>query len=117
MLAESPTPTRSLTPTPSWAQDSTLDDIIQPQPEEETSPDTAVFEKKWIVTEVGGDDGTCPFLPLLIHLVDFTFPFTLINSRESYCRFCFITCKLDLFRIQMASRRTASSSTLISTPA
>jgi hypothetical protein len=52
MLPDSQSPTHSLTPTSSWVDDSILDDP-EPQIEEQISPDSAVFEKKWIVTDVG----------------------------------------------------------------
>ncbi|KAH9982093.1 OPT oligopeptide transporter [Lactifluus volemus] len=52
MFADSESSTHSLTPTSSFIDDSILDDP-QPHPEEQTSPDSAVFEKKWIVTDVG----------------------------------------------------------------
>jgi hypothetical protein len=66
MFADSESSTHSLTPTSSFIDDSILDDP-QPHPEEQTSPDSAVFEKKWIVTDVGssGSESMFPFQPAL----------------------------------------------------
>jgi hypothetical protein len=51
-------PSLPITPTESWTQDSTLDDVQQEQQPE--GPDgVVVFEKKWIVT---GDDSASYFL-------------------------------------------------------
>lgn len=62
MYSDTPTPSLSLsiTPTQSWTQDSTIDvDDAQHQiqTQSEAPGSSTVFEKKWIVTEVG-DDGT-----------------------------------------------------------
>jgi hypothetical protein len=46
-------PSLPTTPTPSWTQDSTLDDVQQ---ELQSGPgDVIAFEKKWIVNEDGDD--------------------------------------------------------------
>jgi hypothetical protein len=55
-------PSLPTTPTQSWTQDSTLDDVQQ-EPQSEV-PDEGVFEKKWIVTEDGDDSAS--YFPLSI---------------------------------------------------
>lgn len=51
-------PSLPITPTQSWTQDSTLDDVQQEQQPE--GPDgVIVFEKKWIVAEDGDDSASC----------------------------------------------------------
>ncbi len=50
----------STTPTQSWTQDSTLDDVDQEQ-QPEGPGGVIVFEKKWMVTE-DGDDSASYFL-------------------------------------------------------
>src|SRR5260221_4320599 len=63
MYSDTPSPPLSLstiTPTQSWTQDSTIDvDDVQHQiqTQSEAPGSSTVFEKKWIVTEVG-DNGT-----------------------------------------------------------
>lgn len=50
-------PSLPMTPTESWTQDSTLDDVQQEQQSE--GPDgVIVFEKKWIVGEDGDDSAS-----------------------------------------------------------
>jgi hypothetical protein len=56
MPPDSLTPSIPSTPTQSWTQDSTLDDVHQ----ESQSEGAIVFEKKWIVTE-DGDDSAFPY--------------------------------------------------------
>jgi hypothetical protein len=62
MYSDTPSPPLSLsiTPTQSWTQDSTID-VDDAQHQTQTQSDapgsSTVFEKKWIVTEVG-DTGT-----------------------------------------------------------
>lgn len=50
-------PSLPTTPTQSWTQDSTLDDVQQEQQSEEPEG-VIVFEKKWIVTEVEDDSAS-----------------------------------------------------------
>jgi len=62
MYSDTPSPpfSLSITPTQSWTQDSTIDvDDVQHQiqTQSEAPGSSTVFEKKWIVTEVG-DNGT-----------------------------------------------------------
>jgi len=56
MYPESPTPPSSITPTQSWTQDSILDDDAQHQTQSDAPGSSTVFEKKWIVTEVGDSE-------------------------------------------------------------
>jgi hypothetical protein len=56
------TPSLPITPTESWTQDSTLDDVQQEQ-QSEGPEGVIVFEKKWIVAE-DGDDSAPYFLSL-----------------------------------------------------
>ncbi|KAN0121427.1 OPT oligopeptide transporter [Russula decolorans] len=51
-------PSLPITPTQSWTQDSTLNDVQQEQ-QSEGADGVIVFEKKWIVNEDGDDSASC----------------------------------------------------------
>jgi hypothetical protein len=86
MYPESPTPPLSITPTTqSWTRDSTLDDDAQHQTQSDAPGSSTVFEKKWIVTEVG-DSGTPFFLICVARLLRSR----LSRSGESCVSFLFL---------------------------
>jgi hypothetical protein len=126
MNSDTPSPPLSLsiTPTQSWTQDSTIDvDDVQHQiqTQSEAPGSSTVFEKKWIVTEVGDNGTSLPSFAIAHRLLNLPSP----SSRSG--EFGFPTCPcapgvsishylsnqrryLVTFFFRMASKRTASFS-------
>ena len=120
MYPESPTPPLSITPTTqSWTRDSTLDDDAQHQTQSDAPGSSTVFEKKWIVTEVG-DSGTPFFLICVARLLRsrlsrsgescVSFSFSVIERPTTYAILALVFFSRMSSRMGL-SRRTASFST------
>lgn len=128
MFSDTPSPPLSLsiTPTQSWTQDSTID-VDDAQHQTQTQSDapgsSTVFEKKWIVTEVGDGGTSFSFVGVAHRLLKDPPP----SSKSGECcfptRHCargvsispYLTDHTPSF-FRMVSRRTASFLTLTLIP-